>query len=253
MEELIKPALDGTRNILQTVNETDSVQRVVLTSSMVAIYADSCDLINTKDGIFTEKHWNKTSSVNHQPYPHSKTLAEKEAWKIANEQNRWDLVVINPGFILGPSLSKRTDSTSVNLMLELTSGKFKTGVPAGTHANVDVRDVAKAHILAGYTPTASGRHIAASHEGDFLDIAKTIKTKYPSLPLPKGYVPKWLFKLIAPKIGFSRKYVANNVGYNIKFDNSYIKKNLGIEFMPFEKTIHDFMDQLINDELIKVK
>ncbi|MBN2774494.1 MAG: NAD-dependent epimerase/dehydratase family protein, partial [Prolixibacteraceae bacterium] len=252
-KELIEPALQGTKNVLDSVNNTASVKRVVLTSSMVAIYGDACDILTTEDGVFTENHWNKTSSVTHQPYPYSKTLAEKEAWKMAGEQDRWDLNVINPGFILGPSLSKRTDSTSINLILQLTSGKFKTGVPAGAHGNVDVRDVAKAHILAGFTSTASGRHITAAHEADFLEMANIIRKKYPSLPLPKGYVPKWLFKLIAPAIGFTRKYVKNNVGYDVKFDNSYIKKDLGIEFIPFEKTIIDFVDQLIKDGLIKIK
>lgn len=250
-KELVQPALHGTRNLLATVNKISTVKRVVLTSSVVAMYGDAIDVQKEKDGILTEKAWNKSSSVKHQPYPYSKTLAEKEAWKLAEQQDRWDLVVINPGFILGPSLSKRTDSTSINLMIELASGKFKSGVPAGKHASVDVRDVAKAHILAGFTPSASGRHITASSQDDFLEIANLIKEKYPNLPLPKGYVPKWLFKLIAPMIGFSRKYVANNVGFDVKFDNSYIIKDLGIEFIPFRQTIHDHMDQLINDGLVK--
>ena len=42
-------------------------------------------------------------------YPKSKTLAEREVWNFIEnlpEEERFDVVVINPGLILGPILSK---------------------------------------------------------------------------------------------------------------------------------------------------
>ena len=252
-KELVEPALEGTRNVLESVNSTESVKRVVLTSSIVAIYGDAVDIQKTANGIFTEEDWNFSSSVDHQPYPYSKTLAEKLAWEMAGKQNRWDLLTINPGFIMGPSLSKRTDSTSIDIMIQLATGKFKTGVPSGEMGFIDVRDVAKAHILAGFSPTASGRHICVSHQKTFLDMANVIKASYPKYPLPTGFVPKWLFWLIAPLVGFTRKYVKLNVGIDLKFDNSYIRKDLGIEFIPFEKTITDHFEQILNDDIVKRK
>jgi len=252
-KQLIEPALDGTRNVLNAVNSTESVKRVVLTSSVVAIYGDAIEVAHTNNGYFNENHWNTTSSANHQPYSYSKTLAEKLAWEMAMKQNRWDLLTINPGFILGPSLSKRTDSTSIDVMIQLASGKFKTGVPSGKMGMVDVRDTARAHILAGFNPDASGRHICVSTEKDFLDIADVIRLKYPDLPLPKSHAPKWLIWIMAPMVGFSRKFVKLNIGFDLKFDNSYIKKDLGFEFLPFEKTISDHFEQLLNDQIIKRK
>jgi len=252
-KELVEPALEGTRNVLESVNSTESVKRVVLTSSIVAIYGDAVDIQKTANGIFTEEDWNFSSSVDHQPYPYSKTLAEKLAWEMAGKQNRWDLLTINPGFIMGPSLSKRTDSTSIDIMIQLATGKFKTGVPSGEMGFIDVRDVAKAHILAGFSPTASGRHICVSEQKTFLDMANVIRASYPKYPLPTGFVPKWLFWLIAPLAGFTRKYVKLNVGIDLKFDNSYIRKDLGIEFIPFEKTITDHFEQILNDDIVKRK
>lgn len=249
--ELVEPALEGTRNVLETVNTTESVKRVVLTSSVVAIFGDAIDIQKTKNGIFTEEYWNTTSSTDHQPYPYSKTLAEKLAWKMAESQSRWDLLTINPGFIMGPSLSRRTDSTSIEIMIQIATGKFKTGVPSGNISFVDVRDTAKAHILAGFTPTSSGRHICTSSDKSFLDLANALRNEYSEFPLPKNFVPKWLLTLIAPMIGFSRKYVKLNVGYDIKMDNSYIKKDLGMDFIPFEQTICDHFKQLIADGIIK--
>ena len=252
-KELVQPALQGTRNILFSANDTESVKRVVLTSSTVAMIGDAIDVQKLNNGVATEKSWNKTSSISHQPYPYSKTMAEKEAWRIVDNQKRWDLVVINPGFILGPSLSKRSDSTSIDLMIQLYSGKFKTGVPAGAHAMVDVRDVAKAHVLAGFTPSASGRHLTAAHLNDLLELAAVIRKQHPKYALPKSHAPKWLFSLIGPLMGFSRKYVKRNVGYDLIFDNSYIKKDLRIDFLPFEKTVTDHFEQLVTDELIPDK
>lgn len=250
-KELIEPALEGTRNVLETVNASESVKRVVLTSSVAAIYGDAIDIQKTENRVFTEAHWNTTSSAEHQPYPFSKVQAEKLAWQMAEKQSRWDLVVINPGFIMGPSLTKRIDSTSVEIMIQMATGKFKSGAPSGDMSFVDVRDVAKAHIMAGFTPNASGRHICTSADKSFLELADVIRADYPEFPLPKKFVPKWLFSLIAPFIGFSRKYVKLNVGYDLRTDNSYIKKDLGMEFLPFEQTISDHFKQLLADGIIK--
>ena len=84
-------------------------------------------------------------------------------------------------------------------------------------------------------------------------MANVIKANYPKYPLPTGFVPKWLFWLIAPFAGFTRKYVKLNVGIDLQFDNGYIRKDLGIEFIPFEKTISDHFEQVLNDGIVKRK
>lgn len=43
------------------------------------------------------------------PYSFSKKLAELEAWEMAKAQSRWDLVVVNPGLVLGPPVTGRVD------------------------------------------------------------------------------------------------------------------------------------------------
>src|SRR5580765_1835292 len=79
-EQLIRPALDGTRNVLASANNTSSVKRVVLTSSVAAIYGDNADMQGKTE--FTDTDWNTTSTETHQPYSYSKTVAEREAWRI---------------------------------------------------------------------------------------------------------------------------------------------------------------------------
>jgi nucleoside-diphosphate-sugar epimerase len=249
-KELIEPALQGVRNVFFAANETGTVKRIVLTSSIVALVGDTIEIRDLPQARVDEKCWNTSSSPDHQPYPFSKTIAEKEAWKLTGQMNSFDLVVINPGLIFGPSLSKRIDSTSINLMIQLLSGKFRTGVPTGAQAVVDVRDIARAHIRAGFTPEASGRHLVAAELKDFLDIANIIRTQYPAYPLPKKHVPKWLFKLIAPLMGYTRKFVDRNMGYDFNFDNTYAVRDLNIRFTPFVQTVTDHLNQLVKDKLV---
>ena len=183
-----------------------------------------------KEGIFTEKIWNITSSADHQPYPYSKMIAEREAWSISKEQKRWDLVVINPGWILGPSLSKRTDSQSIKTMIEFGNGTYyRFGVPEFWNGIVDVRDVAFSHIKAGFTPEASGRHILVSGEITLIDLADILRNNFgDAYRFPRKKSPKFMVWLTGPMFGFSRKYISRNVGYRIRFDTSYSKTDLGM-------------------------
>jgi nucleoside-diphosphate-sugar epimerase len=249
--ELVQPALEGTRNVLAAAGTHPAVKRVVLTSSVAAIYGDNADIAAVKGGVFTEEHWNETSSAAHQPYAYSKTVAEKEAWAIARALDRWDLVVINPGWILGPSLSKRTDSMSIKTMIEFGSGVYKSGVPRLWNGVVDVRDVAAAHVKAGFTPEASGRHILVSTELTLLQIADILRQQFGDrYPFPRREAPKFLFWAIAPMYDRTRRYVSRNVGIPIKFDTSRSRTELGIAYRPVDQTIRDHFQQLLDDGLV---
>ena len=152
--QLVQPALTGTRNVLSAVDRAPSVKRVVLTSSMVAIYGDAEEAERVPGGVFTEQHWNTTSSPEHQPYSYSKTVAEREAWRIQQAQDRWDLVTLHPGLVLGPSLTTASASTSLAIMKQFADGTFLAGAPELYFGVVDVRDVAEWHVRAGFTPEA---------------------------------------------------------------------------------------------------
>ncbi|OUS27624.1 diaminohydroxyphosphoribosylaminopyrimidine deaminase [Gammaproteobacteria bacterium 45_16_T64] len=250
-KELVDPALKGTRNVLASANRIDSVKRVILTSSVVAIYGDYVDMQNINEDVFSEKHWNTTSSLQHQPYSYSKTVAEQEANKIHTSQTRWDMVTLNPGLVLGPSLAQASDSTSLSTMLELMDGTLQTGAPNLRFPIVDVRDVATAHILAANTASANGRHVLVASSVSMLEMAKTIREKFASrCKLPRWEVPKAAVWLVGPFMGITRDFVKNNVGYAIEFDNSKAKQSLGLTFRPLAETILDHAEQIIEDGLV---
>ncbi|MCD4695625.1 MAG: aldehyde reductase [Bacteroidales bacterium] len=251
-KELIEPAKLGTRNVMESANRTNSVKRIVLTSSIAAIYGDNAEIKTIPNKIFTEDIWNTTSNIKHQPYSFSKTLAEKEGWEMNKKQDRWDLVTINPGFVLGPSLTKRTDSTSISTIIQMADGTFKSGAPELWFGIVDVRDVAKAHLKAGFTPEAKGRHIICNESASFYTMSQVLRKKFgPGFPFPKGKVPKALIWLIAPTAGLTRKFVAKNVGIPLKFDNSKSRKELDMDYIPLEQTLTDQFNQLVDDGLVK--
>jgi len=256
-KELIDPAVNGTENVLEQANKTESVKRVVLTSSCAAIYTDCTDLDLTPNGVFTEEIWNTTASLDHQPYSFSKTLAEKEAWRIEAEQDRWDLVAVNPSMVMGPSLNAKTNtSESVNLLKQLGDGTMKAGVPNAGVGVVDVRDLSEAHVQAGFNPSAKGRHIVSGHNSNFLELAKLLNTKFGNrYPIPKKALPKWLLMLIGPLVNkvVTRRWVRNNINMDWNADNTKSKEELGVTYRPLEVTMSEGFEQLIESGVLPRK
>lgn len=253
-KDLVDPALKGTRNVLDSVNRTKSVKRVVLTSSCAAIYGDNADIQDMPGKTLTEEMWNTTSTPEHQPYSYSKTVAEKEAWKIHDAQDRWNLVVINPSLVLGPGINPFGTSESFNIIKQMGDGSFKTGVPDYAIGTVDIRDVAEAHIRAAFTPTAVGRYITSGRDSGFLELAQILRQKFgDTYPFPRKTLPKFLVMLLGPLSGLKRKMLKRNIGYPFRADNSKIKKELGIKFRPLEESLTDFFRQMIDHNIVKPK
>ena len=251
--DLVDPALKGTKNVLEGVNRTESVKRVVLTSSCVSIYGDAKDTLGYPNQEMTEDQWNTTSTVDHQPYSYSKVMAEKEAWNIANAQDRWRLVVVNPSFVLGPGINPHATSESFNIMKQIGKGDFKMGAPEFNIGCVDVRDLAVAHYNAGTFPDAEGRHIASGHNSGFGELATIIKNKYPNYPIGTRKLPKFMIWLMAPSAGMTRKMVAKNVGYPWIANNSKSIEKLKMNYRPLKDTVEEFFGSLIDAGVIEKK
>jgi len=252
--ELIDPAVNGTKNVLETANATPSVKRVVVTSSCAAIYTDAIDCSKAPNGMLTEDIWNTTSSLSYQPYSYSKTLAEKKAWEMAKSQNKWDLVTINPSFVMGPTLNPKSNtSESQKVLIQLGDGTMKMGAPKMGVGVVDVRDVAMAHFKAGFTPKANGRYITSGHNTDFLSMGLALGPKFgDKFPLPKKAIPKWLLMIVGPMTNklFTRQFIRNNVNHPWKADNSKIKNELGMNFKPLQQTMEDAFQVLVDEKLV---
>jgi len=207
-KDLVDPAVKGTQNVLRSVNDTPSVERVVLTSSCAAIYGDNADIADMPEKKLTEEVWNTSSSLDHQAYSYSKTEAEKAAWELAGAQDRWTLVTINPSFIIGPGIKAFKGAESFELVKQMVDGTMAMGAPDFYIGAVDVRDVAEAHLRAAFIPEAEGRHILSAEDTSFYEMASHLRDAYGGqYKLPKGKLPTWLVWLVDTMINpfMSRK------------------------------------------------
>lgn len=186
-EELIKPAKQGTLNVLKACAKSKSVRRVVLTSSMSAVFSHIPT--NTGTLLIDENLWSDQGYWKARKfwYGLSKLLAEQTAWSFAKERSL-DLVTIVPGMIAGRPLQPNLDTGS-KLVLEILTGK-ESYLQNVAHAWVDVKDVAEAHVLAFEASTASGRYLCADRVMDSPTLLEVLQKIIPDHLLPPRYVDK---------------------------------------------------------------
>ncbi len=238
--DLVDPAVRGTLNVLEACQKTDSVRRVIITSSMAAI-TDEPD----SSHVYTEQDWNQQSSLTRNPYYYSKTLAERAAWDFAEQQNPdFDVVVINPFLVIGPSHGKSLNPSN-QVLVDILSGTYP-GIMSVAWGFVDVRDVAAAHILAMQNADAEGRYLCANETKPMREVVEFMKAE----GFGKGYkLPKWsmdhalgnltvkLSSYFQP--GGVGSYLRTHIGRIPYFDHSKIEDHLGLAFTPLETTLRD--------------
>ena len=252
--DLVDPALIGTRNVLTTATGTPTVRRVVVTSSCAAIYGDNIDVAKAPNRTLTEAQWNETSSLDHQPYFYSKTVAERAAWEIAEAQDQWRLVTINPSLVLGPGVAAAHTSESFAVIRQMADGTMKPGAPPLEVGMVDVRDVAEAHLRAGFLPDATGRHIMSAGTMSFLQLGRALADKMgPDWPFPKSELPKWLVWLIGPLASktVTRVFVTRNMGHPWRADNSKAQEALGVTFHDVVEAAAEMVRQMADSGQIR--
>ncbi|HYZ55231.1 MAG TPA: NAD-dependent epimerase/dehydratase family protein [Streptosporangiaceae bacterium] len=240
-KDVLEPAVQGMRNVLASINETRSVERLVLTSTVGAIFGDYIDVLSMKDQTLSEDYFNTTSTLENNPYHYAKTVAEREAWAAAGEQDRWSMVSLNPGLVLGPSFTPASDSGSLFLLDELLRGYFFYGAANFSFTVVDVRDLVLAHISAAEDGSASGRYIVAHQEMySFPQMANIIRDKYPrNYRIPRNTVPDWVVRILGPRFGLTQQYISNHLGIRFAVDNSRSIKELRVSYRPVAETVLD--------------
>jgi nucleoside-diphosphate-sugar epimerase len=191
-DELIVPAVEGTRRALTAALEAD-VERVVLTSSVAAVaYGHPPERTEP----FTAADWSKTEGGDVTAYTESKTRAELEAWTVMESAGRrQDLAVINPHVVLGPLLGD-DPGVSAALVKRLIDGSlpFAARVNIGI---VDVRDVAELHLNAMETSDAGGkRFLASAGNLSLMEGADVLRPAFPQYArkLPWLELPDWFVR-----------------------------------------------------------
>lgn len=132
---IIKPAVDGTLNVLKACVNTP-VERVVLTGSGLAVFGHEY-----KEKVYSEADWPLFDSLKTY-YSRSKFLAEKAVWNFYAEQFKenskcFGLAVVHPVLVLGPVLNY-SSGTSVTRFVNLFANKIDK-IPNLNFAVCDVR------------------------------------------------------------------------------------------------------------------
>ncbi|EJD46030.1 NAD(P)-binding protein [Auricularia subglabra TFB-10046 SS5] len=157
---LIRPAVEGTLNVLRSAAKTGTVKRVVVTGSIAALSEP-----HEPPYTYSTSDWNDQSvrivaelggqAPPGKKYCASKVLAERaaSAWVEDNKPN-FDLCHVLPAFVFGPVLSPVSSLEDISgtpkLLIDIFADPKAAAQDMGDipGAVVHVRDVARAHVAA---------------------------------------------------------------------------------------------------------
>ncbi len=249
-DELIIPARDGALRVLRAARDA-GVERVVMTSSVAAVFYG-----RPRDHVFSEQDWSDATSKHIGAYEKSKTLAERAAWDYMDslgERASMDLVVINPGLVLGPLLTNEWSFSA-----EAIKKVMQRAVPAIPNiriAPVDVRDVASAHVRAMTVPDASGqRFICAIPSHAFRDIALILSDHLQGqgFKIPTAKLPSFLLPIIAIWDKQVR-IILPEVDQGLEIDNTKITSQLDMQFRDLKEMTEAMADSMIRYGVVSPK
>lgn len=179
---VLKPAIEGTDNVLSTCAKRSDVKVVVITSSMAAIAPQP------EPEVKSEIHWSDPDEQKSRGsyYGASKTLAEKKAYEIAKDSS-FRLVSICPTMVVGPILQSEPNMTMLALRNWLKDGRPNGQCPNDSMSFVDVRDCAAQHISAMENESCSGRYMSLESSWHWNELDVLFKEIYPPMPSSKPY------------------------------------------------------------------
>lgn len=189
-EDLVRPAVDGTRRAFRAARAA-GIGSVVMTSSSVAVMEGP-----QEKEVYSETDWTDPEMPGLSAYAMSKTLAEKAAWQfVTSEAAEMRLAVINPTLVLGAPLDGNF-GTSVQVIERLLVGKDPL-LPRLGFACCDVGDVAEAHIRAMEIPEAADRrHIIYDRFMWFQDFSTVIRQAVPDARPARRVAPDILMRFL---------------------------------------------------------
>ncbi len=245
--EIIDPTIQGTNNVLDAVEKTETVKRVGLTSSILAVV----DASERRTHTYTEDDWCQDATVETAPYPLAKVTAEKAVWE-RKQKLGFDVTVVNPTLVLGPVLAEMHLRSSPSAIRSIVRGEYP-GCPKLAWGIVDVRDVAAA-LLTGIETGANGRFILNKQSMWMREMAQMLKPYYPKLTIRTWQLPNF-FLYLAPlfdkRVSFG--YLKRNLGRMDRVDNSKVRRELGLSLRPIDQTLRDTVDSMIERGFLESK
>ncbi|RLV95735.1 putative NADPH-dependent methylglyoxal reductase GRP2 [Spathaspora sp. JA1] len=242
--DLLLPAVNGTKHALQAITAYGpQIKRVVVTSSVVAVFGWYNHFDPNKT--YTEEDWNPITWEESLENPAtgyfaSKKYAELAAWDYVKEKTpHFKISFVNPVFVLGPQAFEVKDKSELNFSAEIVNKVIKLGsddtIPEFSGTFIDVRDVARAHIIAFEKEDAINKRLLLISDGFTNEgLALIINKSFPESTVPKGDPIKDSEQLLKVH----------------KYDNSKTKQILGFKFISLENSVIE--TQLIEKNYIVI-
>jgi nucleoside-diphosphate-sugar epimerase len=248
-DELIIPAREGTLRALRFARDA-GVSRFVQTSSAASIAYGQ-----PEKNHFDHTDWTDLEAPNVPPYIQSKTIAERAARDWVDE-NALDMVFcsVNPVAVFGPVVNDDL-STSTEMMKQIIDGSIPA-LPRMGISVCDVRDVARAHVLAIEAPaeTVRGERFPTATKFMWIEeMAQVVRERAPELSgkVPKRKMPDWVVKLLAPFVP-TMKQVRGELGNVRDVSGKHTEEVLGYTYISAEQTLEDTVRSLVDQGIVKL-
>ena len=229
-EAVFATNLRGARIVFEAALEA-GVKRLVHTSSAGAIGVAKPKSAADESTPFEIGHLGNA-------YVNSKHEAELEAFRLA--AHGLPVVIVNPTFVLGPDDPSRT---SMGLVRRFCLGQIPAYVEGALNI-VDVRDVAKGHLLAETKGEVGERYILGGRNFTFdrlfADLARISQIDPPALKLPVGVALAGVRS--AARLGLPTPTVPEEIlsaSLWWTYRNAKAKRELGFEPRPHEETLEE--------------
>ncbi|KAK4267768.1 hypothetical protein QN277_024505 [Acacia crassicarpa] len=211
-EVVTKRTIEGALGIIRACVNSNTVRRVVYTSSALAVVNNGKDDDVMDEGFWSDVNYLRRVKPFSWNYAVSKTLAEKAVLEFGQE-NGLEVVSLIPSLVSGPFFCPNIPG-SVRLSLALLFGeKDQYGRLRRVHM-VHVDDVARAHIFLLEHPNPKGRYNCSPFIVTIEEMAQLLSVKYPEFQIPskeslediKGYKLPELCSKKLMDAGFEFKY-----------------------------------------------
>ncbi len=166
----------GTKNILEIAPKT---ARIVVTSSVVTVGASRDQDLLDEESPFALDDLK-------MDYVHAKRSAEQQALERAGAGR--DVVVTNPGYLIGPDDFER--SVMGRFCVRYWRGMLPVAPPGGVNL-VDVRDVARGHLLAAERGQSGRRYILGGENLTFTAFMTALAEVVGFQPRATPILPYW--------------------------------------------------------------
>lgn len=224
-------------NYMLTVARDAGIEKIVFTSSIAAVGLEPGEKAATEETPF---NWFRHKI----DYVLTKYISEMNALDMA----RFGLpvVIVNPAFPFGPG--DITPTPSGKIIVDVVNGNFPGYIDAGIMV-VDVRDVARGHVLAAKKGRVGEKYILGNQNITIKELAEMvareagIKIRLRKLPKTLMFGYGWAAERIAdtithrePVLTYATAQTSAKFCY---FDNSKARSELGLTFRPVDETIRD--------------